>query len=101
MQNCDAPVLSVRGLAKDFRVHQLGTGIPAFADVSFDLLAGGFLLLRGPNGVGKSTLLRAIYRSCLPAAGRALFASSRGPVDGPLGTAHDFRTPSASTRKSK
>lgn len=81
MPNSDTPVLSVRGLTKGFSVHHLKTRIPAFADVSFDLRAGDFLLLRGPNGVGKSTLLRALYRSYLPGGGRAIFASSRGPVD--------------------
>ncbi|MGC9420647.1 MAG: ATP-binding cassette domain-containing protein [Rhodovulum sp.] len=55
--------------------------IPAFADVTFDLFAGDFMLLRGPNGVGKSTLLRALYRSYLPGGGQAILASSRGPVD--------------------
>lgn len=81
MPNSETPVLSVRGLCKEFAVHHLGTLIAAFANVSFDLSAGDFMLLRGPNGVGKSTLLRALYRSYLPGGGQAMLASSRGPVD--------------------
>ena len=54
-------------------------GGAAFND--FRLHAGEFLLLKGPNGVGKSTLLRTIYRSYLPQAGRVTFHSRRGPID--------------------
>ncbi len=35
-------------------------GLPVLAGVSFDLAAGQALLLRGPNGCGKTTLLRAL-----------------------------------------
>ncbi len=42
---------------------------------------GDVLLLSGPNGVGKSTLLRTLYRSYLPAGGRILYRSASGWVD--------------------
>ena len=35
-------------------------GLPVLADVSFDVPAGSALVLRGPNGVGKTTLLRTL-----------------------------------------
>lgn len=35
-------------------------GLPVLADVSFALETGQALILRGPNGVGKTTLLRTI-----------------------------------------
>ncbi|MFV2033987.1 MAG: heme ABC exporter ATP-binding protein CcmA [Halocynthiibacter sp.] len=35
-------------------------GVPVLAGVSFALLAGRVLLLRGPNGIGKTTLLRTL-----------------------------------------
>ncbi|NTV64991.1 MAG: ATP-binding cassette domain-containing protein, partial [Oscillochloris sp.] len=38
-------------------------------------------LVRGANGVGKSTLLRCLYRSYLPSAGQAIYHSAHGPVD--------------------
>ncbi|WP_208352067.1 heme ABC exporter ATP-binding protein CcmA [Pseudaestuariivita rosea] len=35
-------------------------GIPILANVSFDLHPGQILMLRGPNGIGKTTLLRTL-----------------------------------------
>lgn len=35
-------------------------GVPVLERVSFDLVAGQALILRGPNGVGKTTLLRTL-----------------------------------------
>lgn len=41
------------------------------SDISFRLAAGKILLLRGPNGIGKSTLLRALAGLLPPASGSA------------------------------
>lgn len=41
-----------------------------FADLSFDLGAGGAVLVRGANGAGKSTLVRIAAGLLPPAAGR-------------------------------
>lgn len=38
--------------------------------VTMRLAAGGVLLLRGPNGIGKTTLLRVLAGLAVPAAGR-------------------------------
>lgn len=35
-------------------------GLTVLADVSFDLAPGAALVLRGPNGIGKTTLLRTV-----------------------------------------
>lgn len=75
------PVLDVRGLAKGFTLHHLGTEMGAFSDITFTLRPGEFLLLRGRNGAGKSTLLRTLFRSYRARAGTATFHSSHGPVD--------------------
>lgn len=74
-------LLRVENFSKSFTVHQLGREIAAFAQVSFTLQAGQFVLLRGPNGVGKSTLLRCLYRTYLPTAGQAIYQSQAGAID--------------------
>jgi alpha-D-ribose 1-methylphosphonate 5-triphosphate synthase subunit PhnL len=74
-------LLEVEGFSKRFTIHQLGRTITAFTDVSFSLRAGELLLVRGPNGVGKSTLLRCLYRTYLPSAGVAHYQSLAGPID--------------------
>jgi alpha-D-ribose 1-methylphosphonate 5-triphosphate synthase subunit PhnL len=74
-------ILEVQGLTKHFYVHHLRREIPAFVGVDFSLRRGEFLLVRGANGVGKSTLLRCLYRTYLPTGGRAIYRSAHGPID--------------------
>jgi len=44
-------------------------GVPVLAGVSFDVAPGEALILRGPNGVGKTTLLRVLAGLQPPLAG--------------------------------
>ena len=44
-------------------------GVEAVRDVSFDVAAGELVFIVGPTGVGKSTLLKLIYREELPTRG--------------------------------
>lgn len=74
-------VLNVSGLTKSFQMHHLDNTLHAFKNVNFELGKGEFVLLKGPNGVGKSTLLRTIYRTYLPVKGKVLFHSARGEID--------------------
>lgn len=54
--------LQVQHLAKAFCLHlQGGITIPVLEDASFSLHDGECLVVRGPSGLGKSTLLRLIY----------------------------------------
>lgn len=75
------PILQVEGLSKTFTMHHLGQSLHAFTGISFDLRPGQFLLLKGLNGVGKSTLLRTIWRSYLPEAGQVWFRHAGGRID--------------------
>lgn len=74
-------LLDVHNFTKQFTVHQLGRAIAAFDSLNFQLDAGEFMVVRGPNGVGKSTLLRCLYRTYLPTSGAALYESRHGVID--------------------
>ena len=75
------PLLAIDGLGKQFEMHHLRRRLAAFNDVSFDLFPGEFVILQGPNGAGKSTLLRTLYRTYRAQTGRAVYRSTRGPID--------------------
>lgn len=74
-------VLSVRQLSKTFQIHHLQRTIPVFNDLTFSIDAGQFLLVKGPNGTGKSSLLRCLYRTYLPSAGEAIYHADFGEID--------------------
>ncbi len=79
-QSASAPILSVRGLTKTFRLHTLGGAeIRGCDGVSFDLAPGRFLALTGPNGSGKSSVLKCIYRTYLPTSGEIRYWPAEGP----------------------
>src|SRR5437773_646538 len=65
--------LEVADVGKDFT-------IPVIERVSFSVEAGGFLCLLGPNGCGKTTLLRIIGGLEAPTRGRVLLGGE--PVSG-------------------
>ena len=74
-------LLDVKNYSKSFLIHHLGREIPVFNDLSFQLGEGRFLLVSGPNGIGKSTLLRCLYRSYRPTGGQAIYHSNHGEID--------------------
>lgn len=74
-------LLEVHDLAKTFNVHQLGRRIVVFEYLSFHLDPGQFLLVTGANGMGKSTLLRCLYRTYRSTAGKAIYQTRSGSID--------------------
>ncbi|WP_185985329.1 phosphonate C-P lyase system protein PhnL [Aureimonas mangrovi] len=54
--------LAVSGVAKSFRMHlRGGVELPVVSNVDFDVHAGECVVLGGPSGVGKSSILRMVY----------------------------------------
>lgn len=63
------PILSVTDLAFAYPGHAA-----AFQRVSFSLAAGEIMTILGPNGVGKSTLLRCLSQALVPTQGEVILA---------------------------
>jgi alpha-D-ribose 1-methylphosphonate 5-triphosphate synthase subunit PhnL len=64
------PSLRIAGLRKDFRLHnQDGVNIAVLNGVDLEVAPGECVVLSGPSGVGKSTLLRCIYGNYLAGGG--------------------------------
>ena len=74
--------LRVRDIAKTFVMHlRGGLRLPVFSDVSFEVAAGECLVLGGPSGVGKSSILKMLYGNYGVDAGEILVAHAGRPVD--------------------
>jgi ABC-type Mn2+/Zn2+ transport system ATPase subunit len=69
------PLIEAAGLAVGY-----GTGPPAASEVSFALEVGERLALLGPNGGGKTTILRAVLGELRPLAGTLRVGASCGSV---------------------
>jgi alpha-D-ribose 1-methylphosphonate 5-triphosphate synthase subunit PhnL len=74
-------MLRLQHYSKRFEIHHLEREVRAFDDVSLEIPKGAFVLVTGANGVGKSTLLRCLYRTYKPTSGQAFYGSERGTVD--------------------
>ncbi len=68
------PLIEAAGLSAGYG------GAPAISDVEFSLAAGQTLALLGPNGGGKTTLLRAVLGELRPAAGTLRVGATCGTV---------------------
>jgi alpha-D-ribose 1-methylphosphonate 5-triphosphate synthase subunit PhnL len=74
-------VLQVKNLSKNFTMHiRGGVVISSFEGVSFETKTGMLLALTGPSGIGKSSLLKCIYRTYLPSAGEIIYSAKNGSL---------------------
>ncbi len=71
-------ILSIDGLAKHFQLHEQGKLIPSCAHVNLQVWPGRLTALVGPTGAGKSSVLKCVYRTYLPSAGRILYRDAEG-----------------------
>ena len=74
-------MLTVNNLRKDFTMFICGgKKIPSFGNVSFDVGAASLLAITGPSGIGKSSLLKCVYRTYLPTEGEILYLNRNGDM---------------------
>ncbi len=76
-------IIDVQKIEKVFTLHERNsTQVTGFSDVSFSVNRGDLLALTGVSGVGKSSILKAIYRTYLVSSGEILFhRSDKSVVD--------------------
>lgn len=75
-------ILRLRDVAKGFVIHlQGGLAIPVVANVSFEVRAGECVVLGGPSGIGKSSILKMVFGNYRIDRGEALVADGGEVVD--------------------
>ncbi len=71
--------LIVKNLSKEFTVHTRGgLKINGYDNINFELNRGEFLSLFGPSGLGKSSVLKALFRTYTTTGGEILFYKEDG-----------------------
>ncbi|NBX20899.1 MAG: phosphonate C-P lyase system protein PhnL [Betaproteobacteria bacterium] len=73
------PLLQLQGVAKRFTLHhQSGAELAVMSDASFGVHAGECVVLDGPSGMGKSTLLKMIYANYRASTGHIAVTNAHG-----------------------
>ena len=77
------PLLQLTGVAKRFTLHnQNGIELSVLANANLSVSAGECVVLDGPSGMGKSTLLKMIYANYRTSAGSiAVALPGRAPLE--------------------
>jgi alpha-D-ribose 1-methylphosphonate 5-triphosphate synthase subunit PhnL len=75
----NTPVLTLQGVSKRFTLHhQHAAQLRVLDQVDLDLHAGECLVLDGPSGMGKSTLLKLVYANYRASSGRITLRQGDG-----------------------
>jgi alpha-D-ribose 1-methylphosphonate 5-triphosphate synthase subunit PhnL len=82
MQPLATVMLQTRGLGKSFTLHlRGGLLIPVLSGIDLEVRAGECVVLSGPSGVGKSTLMRSLYGNYRAESGGILVRHDGEMVD--------------------
>jgi len=74
-------LLELKGVAKRFTLHhQNGAELPVLDDVNLRIGRGECVVLDGPSGMGKSTLLKLIYANYRASAGSIVLQDGAAPA---------------------
>ncbi|MBD1400867.1 phosphonate C-P lyase system protein PhnL [Pelovirga terrestris] len=74
----NSAILTVEKLSKQFFLHEQQAAIPSCAEVDLQVFPKELTAIVGPTGCGKSSVLKCIYRTYLPGAGRILYQNEAG-----------------------
>jgi len=76
------PRLELRDIAKSFTMHlRGGVHLPVVADLSFAVAPGECVVLGGPSGIGKSSILKMVFGNYSVDRGAILVANDNQVVD--------------------
>ncbi|MBH2044065.1 MAG: phosphonate C-P lyase system protein PhnL [Comamonadaceae bacterium] len=77
----NTPILQMKGVAKRFTLHhQNGIELPVLGAVELAVRPGECVVLDGPSGMGKSTLLKMIYANYRATEGSITVRSASGAL---------------------
>jgi alpha-D-ribose 1-methylphosphonate 5-triphosphate synthase subunit PhnL len=84
------PILQIEGLEKCFFQHEQQKTIPSATNIHLKVYPGNLVALVGPTGSGKTSVLKAVYRTYLPSRGRILYRTASGNEED-MATADEHR----------
>ena len=77
-----SPILELRSVAKTFTLHlQAAEKLAVVRDVTLAIAPGECVVIVGPSGTGKSSVLRMIYGNYRCEAGQIVLRSAGGDID--------------------
>lgn len=81
MMTTPSPILQLKGVSKRFTLHhQNSIELPVLGHVDLTVSAGECVVLDGPSGMGKSTLLKMIYANYRVNTGSITVQPASGPT---------------------
>jgi len=85
-------LLQIQGVAKLFTLHnQNGVELAVLGEANMEVRAGECVVLDGPSGMGKSTLLKMIYANYRTSAGSIwIRLPDRAPIDVTTASPHEL-----------